>query len=354
MKRFRYIIFLALLVGCWLASAYAADVAPGRTWLAFKQIVEKEQTVYLADPAGWSKQAVVTGSKVAVFIQGKRFLYLQGQKLYEYYVADGSRRFICEFKEPKIALEVMSDGPDQALVAAEDELGVNWYILELSDGSVRKIAMRGGFGSKQLSSPDQSTAIAFKPGLMDFRIGLAVQQKKRVIWESPGDQMVIPEAVWSPDSKYFAFYAKKYDENYDGFYNLYLFDVAARKLKLVQDRSFTVLFSNLRMGPFAPTWSVDGKSLVFQYQLYGTVGRTGLLKYQVETGKKTLLGTSDGVNEYPSWSPDNQWIAVLTSREGNGQQVWVTDPQGEQWQRIAPAQGVTEWAQWYSSNPVKK
>lgn len=61
------------------------------------------------------------------------------------------------------------------------------------------------------------------------------------------------------------------------------------------------LFARTGAQPFKPSWSPDGKQVVFSDGL-------SLVIYNTETKQaRTLAGTSDGV--YPAWSPKGDWIA---------------------------------------------
>lgn len=355
MKRLLFLV-LAWVLGSSATVALAAGDLPAKqqAGLVFSQHNGAQHTIYLAERDGSGRREVASGADLAVYIEGRHFLYVIGQKLYEYDPATQKSHLVHQFSEAKILVQVISKEPDQAIVAGVNDYQTNWYILEFSDDSVRKVDSPNFRGtSAGVASPDQSTVAIVKSAILDFRYGLTVKQNKKADWTLPNDLTVLPEFKWSPDSKWLAFYAKKFDSNLDGFYSLYLLDVPNRQLQLIQEKSFTVLFFSLRAGAYTPDWSADSKALIYSYQLYGTVGRTGLYEYRVDSGKKTLLTGGDTLNEYPRWAPDGRNIAFISTREAGQAQLYVMDERGEAIHRISPDQGTTEWALWYQPEALK-
>ena len=80
----------------------------------------------------------------------------------------------------------------------------------------------------------------------------------------------------------------------------------------------------------APTWSPDGKWLV-----YGTVdcqeaGTCAIRRIHLSTGQEVLIPGSEGLGT-ARWSPDGRFVAALCPAK---QEVWLYDIAGNQWQRI--------------------
>ena len=172
--------------------------------------------------------------------------------------------------------------------------------------------------------------------------------KKKTSWSLPQEMTIIPDwPIWSPDSKRLAFYAKKAD-GFEGFYSLYIFDLAKKELILVENQVFAkYVFSNVGMKAFIPAWSDDGQFLIFQSQPNGLPNWSSIIKYDTVTGKKQILTQSAGSNDYPVWSLTDRFISFLSNRETSERQLYMIDPHGKNLRRVSPQEGHTEWAEWY-------
>lgn len=345
-NRFVSFLILTVIFFSGIASCNSAE------YLVFTQKTEDRTIVYIYQPDTGKLQEVARGKDLSVFLQGKHFLYLNDRKLYQYKAAAARSKELATFNEEKIYLEVFPDGPEQALVVAEDKYKIfNWYVLELSDGSLRRIKQpplgrSGSYRVPSLTSPDKKAAAVIK------RSGLAIEEtvsgKTRTIWSLPKGMTIIPDwPVWSPDSKRIAFYAKE-DKGFEGFYSLYLFDLVKKELILVEKQVLAkYLFSNFSMRSFIPAWSKDGKLLIFQSQPNGLPTRSLIIKYNAVTGEKQVLTDSPGSNDYPEWSFSERYISFLSNRETPGRQLYLMDPEGENLKRVSPEEGYTDWAGWY-------
>ena len=330
--------------------------APEIEYLIFSQAIGDEKVIYSYQPDSQILSQVVCGKDLSVFLQGKYFLYFNEQKLYQYDIGNQQAKELATFKEKDLYLEVMPDGPEQALVVAKDSYEFNWYVLELSDGSVRRVmrppAGSSGPNTPKLASPDQKATAVIKTPAFSQNFTLTIEEKvngkTKTRWSLPKDMTVVPDwPVWSPDSKRIAFYAKKAD-GFEGFYSLYLFDLVKKEMVLVESQVFAkYIFSNVGMRAFIPTWSDDGQFLIFQSQPNGLPNRSSILKYNVLTGEKHVLTQSAGCNDYPVWSLTGRYISFLSNRETSGRQLYIVDPEGTDLRRVSPSEGHTEWARWY-------
>lgn len=325
-------------------------------YLVFSQKVGDQNIIYAYQPDTLTLIQVVRGAGISVFLQGKYFLYFNEQKLYQYDIIARKSKELTSFKEKELYLEVIPGGPEQALVVAKDNYNVNWYVLELSDGSVRRVKQPPitvtDSRTPKVPSPDEKSMAVLKTAAFSQKFILAVEEringKFKKTWSLPDDLTVIPDwPVWSPDSKHLAFYAKKAD-GFEGFYSLYLLDLPAKELKLVEKQVFAkYIFSEIGMKAFIPAWSGDGKYLLFQSQPNGLPNMSMITRYDVTTGKKQVLTESSGSNDYPAWSSDDQYISFLSNRDTRERQLYIMDKHGANLKRVSPEQGFTEWARWY-------
>ncbi len=352
MKKTGYLIILLLVA---MTFSYPALGDPGTEYLIFSQVSGGQNSVYLYQPDSQVMDQVVRGKGVSVFVQGKYFLYFKEQKLYQYNITTRESKELAGFKEKELYLEVIPDGPEQALVVAKDDYTVNWYVLELSDGSVRRVMqppVQRGSHAPKLTSPDQKAVAVIKTPAFSQNFTLTIQErdngKLKTTWSLPQGLTIVPDwPVWSPDSKRIAFYGKEAN-GFEGFYALYLFDLAQKDLILIENQVFAkYIFSNTGMKSFIPAWSGDGKYLVFQSQPNGLPNRSSIVKYDVSTGKGRVLTQSAGSNDYPRWSLSDRYISFLSNRETSDRQLYIMDPQGANLQRVSPQEGYTEWAEWY-------
>lgn len=352
----RKISFPILFLLMWVNLSATVWGAPETEYLIFSQAIGDEKVIYSYQPDSQVLNQVVRGKNLSVFLQGKYFLYFNEQKLYQYNIRNQQAKELATFKEKDLYLEVIPDGPEQALVVAKDGYALNWYILELSDGSVRRVMQppvgSGGSNTPKLASPDQKATAVIKTPAFSQNFTLSIEEKvngrKKTSWSLPKDMTIVPDwPVWSPDSKQIAFYAKKAD-GFEGFYSLYLFDLVKKELILVENQVFAkYVFSNVGMRAFIPTWSNDSQFLIFQSQPNGLPNRSSIIKYNVTTGKKQVLTQSAGCNDYPVWSLTDGYISFLSNRETPGRQLYIIDPQGANLRRVSPSEGHTEWSEWY-------
>lgn len=353
MRKISFLILFLLMSVNLLATVWGA---PETEYLVFSQVIGDEKVIYSYQPDSQILNQVVRGKNLSVFLQGKYFLYFNEQKLYQYNIRNQQAQELATFKEKNLYLEVIPDGPEQALVVAKDGYDLNWYILELSDGSVRRVmqppAGSGGHHTPKLASPDQKATAVIKTPAFSQNFTLLIEEKvngrRKTSWSLPKDMTIVPDwPVWSPDSKRIAFYAKKAD-GFEGFYSLYLFDLEKKEMILVENQVFAkYVFSNTGMRAFIPTWSNNGQFLIFQCQPNGLPNRSSIIKYNVLTGKKQVLTQSAGCNDYPVWSLTGRYISFLSNRETPGRQLYIIDPQGANLKRVSPSEGRTEWSEWY-------
>ena len=133
---------------------------------------------------------------------------------------------------------------------------------------------------------------------------------------------------WSPDGKRIAFTALR-EERIN--YEIYVLDVDGGNLQRLTDNPG----NNGHSGDKSPSWSPDGKRIVFTARRAGHVENKFAITYEiyvldVETGNQQRL-TNNRNNEWsPSWSPDGKRIAFSSDRKGVLQNfdIYVMDVDG--------------------------
>jgi TolB protein len=92
----------------------------------------------------------------------------------------------------------------------------------------------------------------------------------------------------------------------------------------------------------APTWSPDGKHLVFTSYLRGT---PALYLLTPQEGYLKLLWDKGGVNSSASVSPDGRSVAFASSRDGNVD-IYTVSIDGGEAQRLTTARGIDTQPAW--------
>ncbi len=100
--------------------------------------------------------------------------------------------------------------------------------------------------------------------------------------------------------------------------------------------------SNHRAADWNPVWSPDGQWVAFESF---RDGRRGIYRVNPTQVRVTAIAVgADYDNWAPTWSPDSQWIAFISNRDG-APKLYATDVEGEQaiplskhdWNDLAPA-----------------
>ena len=87
-------------------------------------------------------------------------------------------------------------------------------------------------------------------------------------------------------------------------------------------------------GPFAGTWSPDGRQIAF-YRIANHVAALHVMNAD-GTGIRQLIGGLYVLGWKPNWSPDGRQIAVV-SRQAGPQDIWVVDADGANPRRVTDA-----------------
>jgi TolB protein len=141
--------------------------------------------------------------------------------------------------------------------------------------------------------------------------------------------------AWSPDGRWCAFTRHQGAE-------MFLF---VRSADGQTERRLTT-----RKDPeFDAVWSPDGKRLAFCFDK--TAPNQGDMDvYVANTDGEELqlvLGTGGKLSheEWPSWSPDGQWLALTSTRDGN-QELYVVRPDGKDLRRLTSDPAIDAHPAW--------
>jgi TolB protein len=129
--------------------------------------------------------------------------------------------------------------------------------------------------------------------------------------------------AWSPDGAWLSF------TRHEGA-SIFLFLRSA-------DGAIEKRLTNRKDPEFDACWSPDGKRLAFCFDKTApnqgdmdvhTIGVDG-------EDLKLVLGTGGKLSheEWPSWSPDGEWIALSSTRDGN-QEIYIVRPDGKDLRRL--------------------
>ncbi|HET89651.1 MAG TPA: hypothetical protein ENN99_02785, partial [Chloroflexi bacterium] len=127
--------------------------------------------------------------------------------------------------------------------------------------------------------------------------------------------------AWSPDSKKLVYTSRR-----TGNYDLFLLDLETRSER------------QLTSSPYSdahPSWKPDGDEIVYTMVVSegGAMRREiGMLNVHNPIPQRVTEGQAgNGLNSYPDWSPDGQWIVFTSEQDGNAEIYLVLAASGRQW-----------------------
>ncbi len=219
-----------------------------------------------------------------------------------------------------LAPALSPDGTEVAYFSEKDFYFVDLYLADAHSGKVKRRLLKSSYSSNYetfrfinsaaaWSADGRYIAIAAKHGPRDDIVIIDVARNKearRIKVKLNG----ITTPSWSPDGKQLVF------TGYDGgLSDLFLVNADGSNLRrLTHDR-----YADLH-----PVWSPDGSTIAFATDRgpdtdfeHLVIGNMKIATYDVASGRIELLpGMEKGKNVSPQWSPDGSEIAYVSDRTG--------------------------------------
>jgi len=230
------------------------------------------------------------------------------------------------------------DGRRLAYVSTKDG-ETDIYVLELESGHVTRLTDDGSWNGNPTWSPDgawvmydssrDGTNPAPDNSFRNLFVVRADGTERHRVTALPGYNGT---PTWSRDGKTILFAS-----NRSGTYKLYTMDLDGSNATL------------LTYGGGYGRWSADGRTILFAATEPGDVevpdAPNSVRTISVD-GKTSVRLTSAGDDWRPDWSPDERWIAFARKVGDNGRQIFVIPAAGGDPVRLTWDETVKDWARW--------
>jgi TolB protein len=188
-------------------------------------------------------------------------------------------------------------------------------------------------------SPD-GTELAFanlrpgKRGIWVVNVAEALAPSHPTVHRVTRTEDTTPEEypTWSPDGKRLLFSSLR-----GGTFDIWVVDADGSHLRDMTPQPSL---------EYSATWSPDGSEIVFgSDRTAETEGGGDIFAVDVETRKIRQLTADHGGNYAPAWSPDGRWIAFNSNRDGNTE-IYIMRPDGTDQRRLTTAPQDDVFAVW--------
>ena len=150
------------------------------------------------------------------------------------------------------------------------------------------------------------------------------------------------EPAWSPDGNSIAFVSRSFAFGPASFSSvsrdIYVADVNGERV--------TQLTNTPGAAEYAPSWSPDGKMIVYDRTVPATRGDIWIMNAD-GSGQRELFATDEN-ESYPSFSPDGSKIVFSSSRDGDSE-IYVMDVTGEGLRKLT-GNTYADWAPHWSAD----
>lgn len=148
--------------------------------------------------------------------------------------------------------------------------------------------------------------------------------------------------AWSPDGSKVAFASNRFDN-----FSLYTMNADGSDLRVIVDSVVDCSY---------PAWSPDGTKIAFSGDPRGTVAIVGatssvnIYMVNADGSNLTKLTNDQMINDFPSWSPDGKQLVFQSNRDGRDK-IWIMNADGSNQRKLTDIHNTRDPRFYYDSAP---